>query len=42
MDDEHRIAPRRRVLKAASIEFGGDAIDSQSATSPIRGRRSKW
>jgi hypothetical protein len=27
MDDEHRIAPRRRVLKAASIEFGRDAID---------------
>lgn len=24
--DEHRIAPRRRVLKAGSIESGGDAI----------------
>ena len=23
----HRIAPRRRVLKAGSIEFGGGAID---------------
>jgi hypothetical protein len=26
-DDEHRIAPRRRVLKAGSISFGGGAID---------------
>jgi len=25
--DNHRIAPRRRVLKAGSIEFGGGAID---------------
>jgi hypothetical protein len=25
--DHHRIAPRRRVLRASSIEFGGDAID---------------
>ena len=25
--DEHRIAPRRRVLKAGSIEFGGSAIE---------------
>jgi hypothetical protein len=25
--DEHRIAPRRRVLKAGSIAFGGGAID---------------
>ena len=24
--DEHRIAPRRRVLKAGSIEFGGGAV----------------
>jgi hypothetical protein len=27
MGDEHRIAPRRRVLKAGSISFGGGAID---------------
>ncbi|MGO9359264.1 MAG: PilZ domain-containing protein [Xanthobacteraceae bacterium] len=25
--DEHRIAPRHRVLKAATISFGGGAID---------------
>jgi hypothetical protein len=25
--DHHRIAPRRRVLRASSIEFGGDPID---------------
>jgi hypothetical protein len=25
--DEHRIAPRSRVLKAGAIEFGGTAID---------------
>lgn len=25
--DEHRIAPRHRVLKAGTIEFGGGAID---------------
>jgi hypothetical protein len=25
--DEHRIAPRRRVLKAGSIHFGGGSID---------------
>ena len=25
--DEHRIAPRHRVLKAGSIIFGGGAID---------------
>jgi len=25
--DEHRIAPRRRVLKAGSIHFGGGLID---------------
>jgi hypothetical protein len=25
--NEHRIAPRRRVLKAGSIVFGGGAID---------------
>jgi hypothetical protein len=25
--DEHRIAPRHRVLKAGMIEFGGGAID---------------
>ena len=25
--DEHRIAPRRRVLKAGTIEFGGGVID---------------
>lgn len=25
--DEKRIAPRRRVLKAGTIEFGGGAID---------------
>jgi hypothetical protein len=25
--DNHRIAQRRRVLKAGSIEFGGGAID---------------
>ena len=25
--DCHRIAPRRRVLKTGSIEFGGTAID---------------
>jgi hypothetical protein len=24
---EHRVAPRHRVLKAATIEFGGGAID---------------
>ena len=24
---EHRIAPRKRVLKAGTIEFGGGAID---------------
>src|SRR5882757_8772387 len=27
MDDEHRVAPRRRVLKAGTISFGGGAID---------------
>jgi hypothetical protein len=27
MGDEHRIAARRRVLKAGSISFGGAAID---------------
>jgi hypothetical protein len=27
MGDEHRIAPRRRVLKAGSISFGGGVID---------------
>ena len=27
MSDEHRIAPRHRVLKGAKIEFGGGAID---------------
>jgi PilZ domain len=27
MGDEHRIAARRRVLKAGSISFGGGAID---------------
>ena len=27
MGDEHRIAPRRRVLKAGSISFGGGAFD---------------
>ncbi len=27
MNDEHRIAPRHRVLKGAHIEFGGGAID---------------
>ncbi len=26
-EDEHRIAPRHRVLKAATIEFGGGGID---------------
>jgi len=25
--DEHRVAPRHRVLKAGTIEFGGGAID---------------
>ena len=25
--DEHRIAPRRRMLKAGTIEFGGGGID---------------
>lgn len=25
--DEHRIAPRRRILKAGTIEFGGGCID---------------
>ena len=25
--DEHRIAPRRRKLKAGTIEFGGGGID---------------
>jgi hypothetical protein len=25
--NEHRIAPRRRVLRAGSIQFGGGAID---------------
>jgi hypothetical protein len=25
--DHHRIAPRRRVLRASSIELGGDPID---------------
>lgn len=25
--NEHRIAPRKRVLKAGTIEFGGGAID---------------
>ena len=25
--DEHRIAPRRRLLKAGKISFGGGAID---------------
>ena len=24
---EHRIAPRKRILKAGTIEFGGGAID---------------
>ena len=27
MDDEHRTAPRHRVLKAGTISFGGSAID---------------
>lgn len=27
MDDEHRIATRHRVLKGASIRFGGGSID---------------
>jgi PilZ domain len=27
MMDEHRIAPRRRQLKAGTISFGGGAID---------------
>jgi hypothetical protein len=26
-EDEHRSAPRHRVLKAATIEFGGGGID---------------
>lgn len=26
-EDEHRNAPRHRVLKAGTIEFGGGAID---------------
>ena len=26
MDEDHRIAPRHRVFKAGSIEFGGSAI----------------
>ena len=25
--DEHRVAPRRRILKAGTIEFGGGTID---------------
>ena len=25
--DEHRIAPRRRILKARTIEFGGGGLD---------------
>ena len=25
--NEHRIAPRRRMFKAGTIEFGGDGID---------------
>jgi hypothetical protein len=27
MEEEHRVAPRRRVLKAGSITFGGGAMD---------------
>jgi hypothetical protein len=27
MKDEHRIAPRRRFLKAGTISFGGGSID---------------
>jgi PilZ domain len=27
MTDEHRAAPRHRVLKAGTIEFGGGGID---------------
>jgi hypothetical protein len=27
MEDEHRVAPRRRILKAGSIAFGGASID---------------
>ena len=27
MADEHRVAPRHRVLKTATIEFSGGAID---------------
>ena len=27
MGDEHRIAPRQRVLKGARIQFGGGSID---------------
>jgi hypothetical protein len=27
MGDEHRVAPRRRILKAGAISFGGGAID---------------
>jgi hypothetical protein len=27
MGEEHRIAPRRRILKAGSISFGGGSID---------------
>ena len=26
-EDEHRVAPRHRVLKAGTIEFGGGGID---------------
>ena len=27
MGDEHRVAPRRRVLKAGTINFGGGSIN---------------
>jgi PilZ domain len=27
MTDEHRVKPRQRMLKGATIEFGGGAID---------------
>lgn len=27
MTDDHRVAPRRKVLKAGSIAFGGGSID---------------
>jgi hypothetical protein len=40
--DEHRIAPRRRVLKAGSIAFGGGTIDCTVRSISDTGPPSMW